>query len=277
MKLNPVFAAGLVLAVISLTFSAHGLVQLFAGASIGIYALAGGLELAKVMSTIWLIGNWRWRPLPVALAATTVVLVLISTVGIYGYLGQAYGDRFRTAVEGTALDGEARATLAALEADRAQLWKQVDDLPVTYASARERMLVRIQPRIASLDSAIAEQRQLVQIGAAAVEVSRHDAGQLRYAASTLGVSDDQLARLLITALATLLDPLAVLLVLASGVHVGHSRRLTRPVPDTTDRKVVDDVKPRPHELRLPWDPPGSIPVGKRRRKVRARMESVPDG
>lgn len=218
MRINWYLLSGLLLASISLTFSAHGLVTLFSGAGAAIVAMAIALELGKVMGAIYLIQNFRWRPLPIALLIATLCLILISTTGIYGFLGKAYGEGRKAAVvsaqEATSLERE----IEALSAQREQKYALISTIPGTHGTNRLRMLAEVQPAIERLDSLILRKQEALAIAKRRQVSEAHDIGQLKYAAEMLGMTDDELARFLITGLALLLDPLAVLLVIASGAH-----------------------------------------------------------
>lgn len=73
-------------------YSVYGLGALFAGAAIQIMIMAGTLEFAKVILSGFL--HRFWKDLPVLLrsylSAAVVVLIVISSIGIYGYLASAY-------------------------------------------------------------------------------------------------------------------------------------------------------------------------------------------
>lgn len=73
-------------------YSVYGLGALFAGAAIQIMIMAGTLEFAKVILSGFL--HRFWKDLPVLLrsylSAAVVVLIVISSLGIYGYLASAY-------------------------------------------------------------------------------------------------------------------------------------------------------------------------------------------
>jgi len=73
-------------------FSVWGLSQLFAGASTAVIIMATGLEVAKVVTTTALHRYWaktsKW--LKAYLTISVVVLMLITSAGIYGFLSNAY-------------------------------------------------------------------------------------------------------------------------------------------------------------------------------------------
>jgi hypothetical protein len=73
-------------------FSVTGLSKLFAGASLAVIFMAGSLEFAKLVSASFLYYYWDRinRILRGYLVFGVVVLVLITSLGIYGFLTSAY-------------------------------------------------------------------------------------------------------------------------------------------------------------------------------------------
>jgi hypothetical protein len=77
-------------------FSVSGLSKLFAGASLSVILMASSLELAKLITAGYLYNYWerinkvfRWY-----LVTGVVILVLITSLGIYGFLTSAFQDTF---------------------------------------------------------------------------------------------------------------------------------------------------------------------------------------
>jgi hypothetical protein len=73
-------------------FSIWGLSQLFAGASVAVIIMATILELAKIVTTTALHTYWDTlaKSLKIYLSISVGVLMLITSVGIYGFLSNAY-------------------------------------------------------------------------------------------------------------------------------------------------------------------------------------------
>ena len=77
-------------------FSVSGLSKLFAGASLSVILMASSLELAKLITAGYLYNYWekinkvfRWY-----LVTGVVILILITSLGIYGFLTSAFQDTF---------------------------------------------------------------------------------------------------------------------------------------------------------------------------------------
>ena len=77
-------------------YSVSGLSKLFAGASFEVIIMAGSLEVAKLVIASLLYQYWdtinKW--LRTYLAIATIVLVLITSMGIYGFLSAAYQETY---------------------------------------------------------------------------------------------------------------------------------------------------------------------------------------
>ena len=73
-------------------FSVWGLSQLFAGAGLAVIIMASVLEIAKLVVTTALHTYWNKlaKPLKIYLSISVVVLMLITSAGIYGFLSNAY-------------------------------------------------------------------------------------------------------------------------------------------------------------------------------------------
>jgi hypothetical protein len=73
-------------------YSVSGLAKLFAGASLQVMIMAGSLEVAKLVTATLLHQYWKelGKFLKVYLTSAVFVLVLITSMGIYGFLSAAY-------------------------------------------------------------------------------------------------------------------------------------------------------------------------------------------
>ena len=73
-------------------FSITGLSMLFAGAALPVMIMAGTLELSKLVAASFLYQFWKkiGTVLKVYLTSAVVILAIITSMGIYGYLSNAY-------------------------------------------------------------------------------------------------------------------------------------------------------------------------------------------
>lgn len=77
-------------------YSVSGLSKLFAGASLEVIIMAGSLEFAKLVTASLLYQYWDIinKTLRTYLSIATVILVLITSMGIYGFLSAAYQETY---------------------------------------------------------------------------------------------------------------------------------------------------------------------------------------
>ena len=85
----------LLLSSVAAYFSIAGLMAIFSTAVIPIAIMGGTLELAKVVTASWLYRNWKTAPalFRYYLVGSTVILSLITSLGIFGYLSKAHNDQ----------------------------------------------------------------------------------------------------------------------------------------------------------------------------------------
>ena len=78
-------------------YSVFGLSKLFAGASTEVIIMAGSLEVAKLVTASLLYQYWDTinKYLRTYLTVATIILVLITSIGIYGFLSAAYQDTYQ--------------------------------------------------------------------------------------------------------------------------------------------------------------------------------------
>ena len=91
---------GLVLSAVAGYFSVVGLATIFAGAFWSVVIMAGTLELSKIVAASWIYRNWSIAPwlMRIYMTIAVVLLVFITSMGIFGYLSKAHVDQ--TVLEG---------------------------------------------------------------------------------------------------------------------------------------------------------------------------------
>ena len=78
-------------------YSVSGLSKLFAGATFEVIIMAGSLEVAKLVTASLLYQYWDTinKTLRAYLSTATIILVLITSMGIYGFLSAAYQETYQ--------------------------------------------------------------------------------------------------------------------------------------------------------------------------------------
>lgn len=124
--------SGLTISAVAVYYSVAGLVSIFAAAAIPIIVMGSALEISKLVATVWLKLNWKRAPVFIRsyLLAAIIVLMLITSMGIFGFLSKAHSDQ-------SLVSGDVQSKLAIydqkiqtarenIDADRKQL-RQMDE------------------------------------------------------------------------------------------------------------------------------------------------------
>lgn len=191
------------------------------------------LEIGKLSAVAWLGARHaasRW--LKGAIVTLVGTLMGLNAVGAYGFLSKAHLDHSvagEVAIDAKAADVEARRQVAeASVADADNRIRQVDSI-IAEATKRGRTkdAVALIDRETTLRHSLVAERltaanalAAVQVEAAGIASERNelaaDSGPVHYLATILGVADDTAVRWFIAAVALLLDPLAIVLLLAAN-------------------------------------------------------------
>jgi hypothetical protein len=92
------FLSAISISVIAAGYSIIGLATLFAGAVTPIIAMGTALEVGKLVAASWLYNNWQSdipRLLKAYLFIAVIVLVFITSMGIFGFLSKAHLDQVK--------------------------------------------------------------------------------------------------------------------------------------------------------------------------------------
>ena len=93
------FLSAISISVIAAGYSIVGLATLFAGAVVPIIAMGSALEIGKLVSASWLYNNWRNKNVPRTIKAyltfAVIVLIFITSMGIFGFLSKAHLDQVK--------------------------------------------------------------------------------------------------------------------------------------------------------------------------------------
>jgi hypothetical protein len=125
-------AVALLIEIVGAYYSITGLAAIFSGAVIPILIMGGVLELGKVTAAVWLKNNWHRASMQFKayLLPAVVILMLITSMGIFGFLSKAHNDQ--NLVSGDVqskiaiYDEKIKTARENIEANRRQL-KQMDE------------------------------------------------------------------------------------------------------------------------------------------------------
>jgi hypothetical protein len=99
-----VLITALAISAVAIYYSVAGLVAIFAAAAVPIMIMGSVLEVAKLVTAVWLHRYWRQAKwwLKYYLVTAVVVLMFITSMGIFGFLSKAHIEQTAGATEGLA-------------------------------------------------------------------------------------------------------------------------------------------------------------------------------
>jgi hypothetical protein len=201
-------------------FSVFGLSKLFAGAALSVIIMAGSLELGKLVSAAFLYRYWDVVSWFQKIYLTTAVLVLvgITSAGIFGYLSNAY--------QGATIDFEKQSTTLLYKEDRLEqlqedkvylkdeLVQSIASLPDNYITAKRQLRDDYNPKVLELNDQILDIKQDISDLKVGLVETGVDVGPAIYLARIFDRDIDTVVKFFIFILIFVFDPLAVMLVVA---------------------------------------------------------------
>jgi len=123
---------GLIISAVAIYYSVVGLTAVFSAAVIPIIIMGSALEVGKLVCASWLKANWERAPrfMKYYMISAVMVLMLITSMGIFGFLSKAHNDQ--NLVSGDVqskiaiYDEKIKTARENIEANRKQL-KQMDE------------------------------------------------------------------------------------------------------------------------------------------------------
>jgi len=224
-----------------------GLTAIFSAAAIPIIIMGSALEVGKLVCASWLKANWERAPrfMKYYMVIAVVVLMLITSMGIFGFLSKAHNDQ--TLVSGDVgskiaiYDEKIKTEKENIEANRKAL-KQMDegvdqvlgrstdekgaDKAVAMRRSQQKERVRLQAEISQSQKSIAELNDARAPIAAEVRKVEAEVGPIKYIAAFIyGTAPDEtmLERAvtwIIILIVVVFDPLAVIMLLAAQMTFG---------------------------------------------------------
>ena len=265
-------ASGLSISAVAVWYSVAGLVAIFAAAAIPIMIMGIVLEIGKLVATVWLKINWSIAPrlIRTYLIVAITILMLITSMGIFGFLSKAHLDQAvptgDVVDQVSLLDEKIKTQRENIDAARKAL-KQMDesvdqvmarssdekgaDKAANLRRNQQRERNQLQNDIAKAQNSIAklnEERAPIAKDLRKIEA---EVGPIKYIAALLYGDDpdqnilEKAVRWVIIIIVVVFDPLAVILLLASQYSFQWFRKqedevtITEP-PVTHEDDTVDN-------------------------------------
>ncbi len=169
-----VFITALSISAVAIYYSIAGLVAIFAAAAIPIMIMGGALEIGKLVTAVWLHRYWRrtvWW-LRTYLAIAVIVLMFITSMGIFGFLSKAHIEQTSASKESVEQVQRIESELARFESIIVRAEEKInkaenstsnrnDDINAQIEKEQQRIdsaYTRIQPAIDEQQKIIADAR-----------------------------------------------------------------------------------------------------------------------
>ena len=255
------FLSAISISVIAAGYSIIGLATLFAGAAMPIIAMGTALEIGKLVAASWLYHNWRSDLVPVSLKtylfSAIIVLIFITSMGIFGFLSKAHLDQVKP-VSGNNIKIELltkQINSQQMIIDRSQ--KTLDlldkglevyiDKEYVTRGLKERKKQKperdeLQLAINNASDEIAKlvnEKSLLELEQNKIEA---EVGPIKYIAELIYGDQakemfDEAVRIVILILIFVFDPLAVLLLIAANISLRQWRMKKQLVIDENGNKI----------------------------------------
>ena len=251
------------ISVVAAWYSIVGLMAIFAAAAIPIAIMGGVLEVGKLVTASWLYRNWKTsnKVLRTYLTTAVVVLMFVTSMGIFGYLSKAHIDQ-------TLVGGDNTLEIQSLDQQIEQEQRVIDDAKKVIAqldSAVETLTkfsrisgpngaiaVRQKQTMEreSLNNIISESsKKIKSIRDSKKELTKQqlkveaEVGPIKYIAA-LFVKDpknilEDAVRWVIITIIFVFDPLAIGLLIAANSSLNKPKPIQKAVNVSDDWKEVD--------------------------------------
>ena len=268
--------SGLAISVVAEYYSILGLTAIFSAAVLPVIIMGVALGIGKITATVWLKQNWDIAPISIRsyLGSAIVVLMLITSMGIFGFLSKAHSDQ--SLVSGDALakisiyDEKIKIAKENIDANRKAL-KQLDEavdqvmgrsqdekgadkaVAIRRGQAKER--TRLLQEITAEQKAIAKLNEERAPIAAEVRKVEAEVGPIKYiAAFVYGDTEKTVLEKAVTwviiIIVLVFDPLAVILLLSSQISFQNFRERLAGESQKPDPWIADvGEKPTEEELK----------------------------
>ena len=260
-----VLLTALSLSGVSAYYSIIGLTAIFAGSFLPVVIMGTTLEIAKIISTSWLYRNWKTCPflLKSYLTFAIIILMLISSMGIFGFLSKAHieqnlqistGDADQILIVQTKIGNE-QSTIDDLNKQISQIDSAVTKM--TDKGQAQSSLQAADKQRKLRDDLTKQKTQHVEILSnlktekvkldSSIKKTEAEVGPIKYIAAAIygssGPDTLELAvRWVILLLVVVFDPLAVVLLLAANHGITSNKKNLLPIIPKDNILVIDPDK-----------------------------------
>lgn len=243
-----VFLTGLIISAVAAYYSIIGLTAIFSGAFWPVVIMGSSLEIGKLVAVSWLYNNWKYTPFIIKsyLTVAIAVLMLITSMGIFGFLSRAHIEQTLTLNTGVSDQIEIIDNDIKFQEERiVDLDKQIKVIDDSISKMIEKGQTKSslqaakqqkETRQALVTEKKTEVDKISKLKTDRIKLQSEykkieaEVGPIKYVAELIYGSDDQqildkAIRFVIIVLIFVFDPLAVLLLLAFNISMSRNRRI----------------------------------------------------
>jgi hypothetical protein len=244
-----VLLCGLFVSAIAAWYSIVGLIAIFATSPLPIALMGAGLEAGKLIAASWLYKNWKDAPrlLKYYLTFAVVVLMFITSLGIFGFLSKAH-------IESNIDVGDTQVQLRILQRQEQITEERIEFLLKKAGEDPEKISRRTADQIQQAQDELIEIQQKKLPLEKDQNALMAEVGPLKYIAELIYGKDaenhfDSAVRFVIILLIFVFDPLAVLLIIAANYTLRKEHLLSLPTPEDFVEKKSGRTMPETEVMR----------------------------
>ena len=150
---------------VAIYYSVLGLAAIFAAATVPIIIMGTVLEVSKLVTASWLYQNWRNIPLLLKtyLTIAVFVLMLITSLGIFGFLSRAHIEQATPAADTVAKIERVNVQILREENNITSLANKIDRLRTGSSESAEIQIAREQDIIDTANNKITQDVELITL------------------------------------------------------------------------------------------------------------------
>ena len=150
-----VFITALSISAVAIYYSIAGLVAIFAAAAIPIMVMGGALEIGKLVTAVWLHKHWKraaWW-LRYYLSVAVLVLMFITSMGIFGFLSKAHIEQTSASIESVENLGRIETEIARLQSQIVRAEEKIVKAETSTGNRNDDINAQIEKEQARIDTA----------------------------------------------------------------------------------------------------------------------------
>lgn len=216
-------------------FSVVGLARVFTGAYWSIIAMGSALEVGKLVSASYLYRHWKDmnKFMRAYLFASVVILMGITSMGIFGYLSSAFQSNVLPyqqqqqqleSLQNDKSEAERLKTERLVRED--QINKQIANLPDNFVNGRNKLMAANKDELTQIRTDVATYTEVIRTDTLKISTLKSQVlaetahvGPIIFISQVFGADVNQATKWLIIVIIFVFDPLAVMLTVGTNLAI----------------------------------------------------------